>query len=89
MREVNGKEIGTYDGVVRIIYGDIGKTIYLSASGVESDRFISLDDCLEEIGYNGEGVVIVIIDSCFEGKMYQYGNDGAYWCEYGETMGYA
>lgn len=89
MQKVNGDEIGTYDGVIRIIYGDIGKTIYLSAMGVENDRFISLNDCLQEIGYGGIGVVVVIIDDYMQGKVYMYGNYGNDWYEYGETRGFA
>lgn len=89
MQKVNGNEIGTYDGVIRIIYGDIGKTIYLSAMGVENDRFISLNDCLKLVGYDGNGTVVVIVDEHLSGKVYMYGNYGDYWYEYGETRGFA
>jgi hypothetical protein len=56
--------------------------------GLEGDTFISLNDCLKEIGYNGFGVVVVIIDYYMQGKVYMYGNYGEDWYEYGETRGY-
>ena len=87
---VNGDLTVTYDGFVRIIYGDKGKTICLNANGDETDKFISLNDCLKEIGYDGTGVVYVIFDDCTQGAIYQCGNYGAYdWIKYGETAGYA
>ena len=90
MTKVDGDMIGTYDGVIRVLWENKGKTIYLTASGCEDDRFISLNDCLKEIEYNGKGVCIVIIDDTFSGKCYQFGNyEDNCWYEYGETMGYA
>ena len=89
MEEVNGNVVGTYDGIIRIICGDKGKTIYLTAMGVENDRFVSLNDCLKEIGYDGNGVVVVIIDDFMCGKVYHYNNYGGAWFKYGETRGFA
>ena len=89
MQKVNGDIEGCWDGVVRIIHKDKGKTIYMIANGDKNDTFLSLNDCLKEIGYDGEGVVIVIIDDQTSGKVYNYGNYGACWYEYGSTIGYA
>lgn len=87
---VDGKTTGTYDAVIHIIYGDRGKTIYLVADGTEDDKFLCLDDCLDIIGYEGEGRVIVIIEDPLKGKVYQYGNYAEKcWEEIGETQGYA
>lgn len=90
MTKVDGNAIGTYDGVVRIICGDKGKTIYLSAMGLQSDRFICLNDCLKEIKYKGKGVVVVIIDDFMRGDVYMYGNyEKGTWYKYGQTEGVA
>jgi hypothetical protein len=89
MQKVNGNEVGTYDGIVRIIHGNKGKTIYLVARGDENDTLITLNDCLEEIEYDGKDTVLVIFDDWLGGKIYMYGNYGDCWYEYGETRGYA
>ena len=89
MKKVDGNKTGTYESVIRIIYGNKGKTIYLIANKYENNKFISLNDCLKEIDYNGYGIVVVIIDDYMQGKVYIYGNYGKDWYEYGETRGYA
>ena len=66
---------GIYDGIIRIICGNKGKTIYLTAWGDENDEFITLDDCLKLIEYD-DGVCIVMFDDWTSGKIYQYGNYG-------------
>lgn len=88
LEKVNGAETVIYDGFVRILWEDKGKTILITANGDEKDTRISLNDCLEIIGYDGKGVVIVIFDDATKGKVYMYGNYGACWYEYGETGGY-
>ena len=91
IREVDGKVEGCYDGVVRIVYGNRACTKYLTAFGDESDKFFCLNDALKEIGYDREkgGVVVVIIDDCTSGVVYEYGNYGdGKWYEYGKTRGY-
>ena len=80
---------GIYDGIIRIICGDKGKTIILNAFGDDNDKFITLDDCLKLIEYDANDICIVIFDDWTQGKIYQYGNYGKYWTEYGETRGFA
>lgn len=92
IREVDGKVEGSYDGIVRIVYGNNGRTIYLTAMGDENDKFFCLNDALKEICYDREkgGVVVVIIDDLLGGVVYMYGNYGeGKWYEYGMTRGYA
>lgn len=93
MERIKGDEVGLYDGIIRIIWKDKAKTIFLVANGDDDDRFISLNDCLKEIGYDKKshkegGVVIVIMDESLSGKAYIYGQYGNNWTEYGETRGY-
>lgn len=81
---------GIYDGIIRIICKNKAKTIYLTAMGEDDDEYISLNDCLKLIEYyGGYGMCIVIFDDRTSGKIYQYGNYGEYWTEYGTTQGYA
>lgn len=87
--KVDGNEVGTYDGFVYIISENKYKKIIMVANGTEDDRFLSLNDCLKEIDYDGFGVVLVILEDALSGKIYQYGNHGAEWYEHGETRGYA
>lgn len=87
--KVNGNEIGTFDGFVRILWGNKGKTLCLTAMGKKRDKFISLNDCLKEIEYDGKGTVIVIIEHFLYGYIYKYGNYGNDWYKYGETRGFA
>lgn len=87
--KVDGNEVGTYDGFVYIISEYKYKKIIIVADGTEDDRFLSLNDCLKEIDYDGFGVVLVILEDALRGKIYQYGNYGAEWYEHGETRGYA
>ena len=86
--KVDGNEVGTYDGFVYIIGENKYKKFILVAEGTEDDRFLSLNDCLKEIDYDG-GVVLVIFENACSGKIFQYGNYGAEWYEHGETRGYA
>ena len=89
---VNGDTFGCYDGIVRIIWGDKAKQIVMSANGTEDDKFISLNDCLKLIDYNkgdGYSVVFVMIDTFTDGVIYEYGNYGQFWTEYGTTRGFA
>jgi hypothetical protein len=91
--EVNGNEVGTWDGIIKIILEQGEeikcKKIVLVAQGTEDDKYITLNDCLDIIGYK-DGICTVIIDDCLSGRIYQYGNyrDGK-WYEYGKTKGYA
>ena len=89
---VNGKEVGTYDGIVRIIWNGVCKTVILTANGDGDDRFLSLDDCLDLVEYNEdyEPTVLVIIEDWTHGDIYRY---GAYsekvWEYHGMTKGFA
>ena len=87
VEKVNGDFICTFDGIVRIIWGDKGKTLVFS--GESGKDFVCLNDCLGLVGYNGNGTVVVIVDEHLSGKVYMYGNYGDYWYEYGETRGFA
>ena len=89
MEKVNGDFICTFDGIVRIIWGDKGKTLVFSGDGYQDNRFVCLNDCLGLVGYDGNGTVVVIVDEALSGKVYMYGNYGDYWYEYGETRGFA
>lgn len=92
MIKVDGKQTGTYDGIVYILCGEKGKEIYLTANGDENDKFVCLDDCLEIIGYNEnkDVTMIVIIENALNGKVYRYNNySDKCWYEYGETRGFA
>ena len=90
IEEVNGNEVGTCDSVVRIICNDTGKTIYKIAMGDDTDEFLSLNDCLKLINYDGKSTCIVIIDDSLNGIVYQYNNYGNNkWYAYGKTNGYA
>ena len=88
--EVDGNDVGTWDGIIYIIWGDKGKTVYVTAMGDVSDKFFSLNDCLEVIGYNGEGSVLVVVEDYTDGKVFRYNNysDKA-WREVGTTCGFA
>lgn len=87
MEKVNGDFICTFDGIVRIIWGNKGKTLVFW--GKYGNDFVRLNDCLREIDYDGNGTVVVIVDEFLSGKVYMYGNYGNDWYEYGETRGFA
>lgn len=88
MKRVDGNEVGLYDGIAHIIWDNKGKTIYITASEY-GDTFLSLNDCLKEIGYT-DGVCIVIMEYLLSGKVYIYGNyEPNEWWEYGKTEGFA
>ena len=94
MVKVDGNGIGTWDGFIYIIWGDKARTICHTANGDENDTFISLNDCLEIIGYkNGEEIldnVLVILEDFTRGKVYRYNNYGDNgWYECGYTYGFA
>ena len=90
IKEVNGDTEGIWDGVAHIIYEDTGKTIYKIAMGDDTDEFLSLNDCLKLINYDGKSTCIVIIDDSLNGIVYQYNNYGNNkWYAYGKTNGYA
>lgn len=93
---LDGDKIGFYDGIIIIIIDDDTensprvKKIINTANGLPDDKFISLNDCLEIIGYNGDGVVTVIFEEPLSGKIYEYGNHNPCgWEEHGVTKGYA
>ena len=88
--EVNGDEVGIWDGFAYIVYGDIGREIVKVAHGDETDTFLSLNDCLKEVGYDGNGVCTVILESWSSGKVYRYGNYiDKKWYIHGKTYGFA
>ena len=90
MKEVNGNKIGIWDGIAYIICDDIGKTIIKVANGKNTDSFLSLNDCLDKIDYDGYGVVTVIIEEPTSGKVYRYNNyNDKKWYNHGTTNGYA
>jgi hypothetical protein len=90
MKEVDGNSVGFYDGIAYIIYENVGTTISKVAKGNKFDDFISLNDLLKMVGYDGLGVCTVIIETPTEGRVYRYGNymDGK-WYTHGYTYGYA
>lgn len=90
IEKVDGNEIGIWVGIAYIIWEDKGKTIYKTASGDEDDTFLSLNDCLKEIGYDGYGVCTVILEDWISGSVYQYGNSSdKAWYTHGKTVGFA
>lgn len=90
IEEVNGDEVGIWDGIAYIIYGNVGREIVKTARGDGSDTFLSLNDCLKAVGCDGCGVCTVILESWTSGRVYRYGNyaDGK-WYTHGKTNGFA
>ena len=88
MEYINGDYVGLYDGVVRIIYKERAITVIKVANGTHEDTFLSLNDCLDMVEYDGEDIVIVILDDATEGTMYKYDFLDNMWYEYGTTRGY-
>ena len=91
--KINGDKIGIYDGLLTIICADRenirAKRLYLTAMGTPDDKFISLNDCLNLIEFDGKGIVTVIREGALHGEIYQYGNYGNFWVQHGTTNGYA
>lgn len=91
--KINGNKVGADDGILTIIYADReiakAKQITLVPIGTPEDKFISLNDCLNLIEFDGEGIVTVIRECALHGEIYQYGNYGDFWVEHGTTKGYA
>ncbi len=68
----------------------VAKEIIATAQGLPCDKFISLNDCLKEVGYSGDGCVTVTIEDPLCGTIYQYGNyKEVGWVKHGTTKGYA
>lgn len=91
--KINGNKMGAYDGILTIICADgeqvKGKSITLTPAGASDDKFISLNDCLNLIEFDGKGIVTVIREGALHGEIYQYGNYGNFWVQHGTTNGYA
>ncbi len=93
--KINGDAIGMYDGIATIVWckdnGEcVAKQIIITAPELPCIKFISLNDCLKEVAYNGDGVVTVILEAPLGGTIYQYGNyKDKYWVKHGTTKGYA
>ncbi len=96
--EIDGKTIELQKGsaaIVTIVWSKndkkcIAKQLTLVPQWLMSDKLESLDDCLKEVGYDGDGCVTVIIDEPLSGTIYQYGNYSNVGCvKHGETKGYA
>ena len=88
--EIDGNTTGTYDGIMYIFSGDKGKELCVTASGDENDRFVSLNDCLAEIGCGADDTALVIIEDYTKGYVYRYNNYGdKRWYRCGETEGFA
>ena len=87
---VDGKEVGTWDGIVHIFCCGRAKQIILTANGDESDRFLSLDDCLDEIECDKENeCAIVIIEEGLHGDVYKFGQySNREWYKCGSTCGF-
>ena len=87
---VDGKEVGTWDGIVHIFCCGRAKQIILTANGDESDRFLSLDDCLDEIECDKENeYAIVIIEEGLHGDIYKFGQySNREWHKCGSTCGF-
>lgn len=91
-KEVDGNEVGTWDGIITIFtgYGKNAKIkrFILTADGTENDRFITLEDCRKMIGET-ESTITVIFDDWLQGEVYNYGNYGDIWWQVGITQGFA
>ncbi len=87
---VDGKEVGTWDGIVHIFCCGRAKQIILTANGDESDRFLSLDDCLDEIECDKENeYAIVIIEEGLHGDIYKFGQySSREWHKCGSSCGF-
>lgn len=90
MIKVDGNHTGTYDGILYIMSGDKCKRLCVTASGDENDRFVSLNDCLTEVGCDDDDTAIVIVEDYLHGYVYRYNNyDDKSWYRCGETEGFA
>ncbi|WP_394917044.1 hypothetical protein [uncultured Robinsoniella sp.] len=76
-----------YADHLKIIFGE--KCIHKI---LRSDRCLNItfQEVLHTAKENGfrEGVILLIAENPFSGKIYRYGNDGACWEEHGTTRGY-
>lgn len=90
MTKVDGNTTGTYDGIFYIMSGEKFKPLIVTASGTEDDRFVSLNDCLAEVGCDEDETAIVIIEDYLHGFVYRYNNyNDKSWYQCGETEGFA
>ena len=67
---------------VKRLYPQIGDSPY--------DKPVTLNECLQIIEFDGEGVVTVIFEEPLRGEIYEYGNySPKCWVRHGTTVGYA
>ena len=63
---------------IRIIVDDKTKEIWQYWEGTKEDKTITLNDCLKiakkELGYNDDGVILIVCESYLKGIIYRYGN---------------
>jgi len=62
---------------------------YLEYFGVAAER-LTLKEISDQINKRYPNhIITVFVDGPLKGRIYQYGNYGDYWIDYGETIGYA
>ena len=81
---IDGDKVIFTDGILKIFSHIEIITRYIDA---QTDKPISLNDCLKFI--NQSGVITVIYDQATNGVIYQWGKHGDIWEEVGATIGYA
>lgn len=89
MNEIDGKDVELSECIVTIIYAIGDRDEVKAKRKYLAHDSITLDDCLEIVGYKGDDTVTVISEMALSGEIYCYGNYGAYWYECGQTKGYA
>lgn len=94
---VNGDEIGLCYGIITIICDTAAdgkslrvKRLYPQIGDSPYDKPVTLNECLQIIEFDGEGVVTVIFEEPLRGEIYEYGNySPKCWVRHGTTVGYA
>lgn len=71
----------------KIIFADKCINVHL---GDERRLDYTFEDVMDEAKRNGwkSGTILLIAESPLSGKIYEYGNYGDFWVEYGTTKGY-
>ena len=80
-------EIGYADGI-KIIFADKCVNVFLDNERCADYTFGEVMKVAKRSGWK-DGTILLIAESPLSGKIYQYGNYGDFWVEWGTTKGYA
>lgn len=88
MKTIELKDCVEYADFLQIVFADKCVEVFL---GNERCLNYTFNEIMREARKNGwkDGTILLIAESPLSGKVYQYGNYGAYWVEHGTTVGYA